>query len=385
MLNRREFLQFAAATGPILAYPSLGWAKGAAPPKTLVFLHLRGGNDGLNTVIPFANPRYRELRPTIGIDKNRVIKLGADLGLHPALGGFSAQWKKQRLAIVNGVGYPKPNYSHFRATEIWYTADPVQPPKHGWLGRALEAGDTKAPLRAVCLGKERPLSFNSSAQAGTATLTDFSRFRVPKSLNDVAALYEKAKSKPGELGKVGQAGSAALKVARRISRLRPAGGPYYGRLGQTLRKVLALIEAKLPLEIIQIDFGGFDTHANQSGSHNRLLAELGNNLNAYQNRLEQLGIADQVTTVVFSEFGRRAAENISGGTDHGSAGPVFILGKGVKPGFHGAYPSLDDLDRGNFKYTTDFRRIYADLSERVLQVSPDKVLPTVHKPLGVFA
>ena len=188
----------------------------------------------------------------------------------------------------------------------------------------------------------------------------------------------------GTRGAVGTSGAEAIRVAKRIARLRKADGPFYSRIGTDLSRVLALLKADLSLECIQLSQGGYDTHANQSGQHNRLLAELSNNLNAYQNQLERLGIADRVVTVVFSEFGRRAKENLSGGTDHGSAGPVFVLGKGIKPGFHGAYPSLDDLDRDNFKYTTDFRNLYAALLKNALDMDPEPILGPF-EPMELFA
>jgi uncharacterized protein (DUF1501 family) len=349
-----------------------------------VLLHLRGGNDGINTVIPFADKRYGVLRPTLKIDAGRVLKLNDRLGLHPGMGGFQSLWKKERLAIVNGVGYPKPNYSHFRSTEIWYTAQPERTPITGWVGRALDANPREVPLRSLALGKEQPLSL-ASASGGSVTLTEFARFKVPTGLGGVAELYGRSETAAGPLGAVGRAGKDAFAVAETIARLTPAKGPgLYSPLGNNLRKVISLLQADLPLEVIQLDYGGFDTHANQAGGHNGLLTTLANNLNAYQNQLEKLGLADRVTTVVFSEFGRRAEENLSGGTDHGSAGPVFVLGKGVRPGFHGAYPSLDDLDRGNLKFTTDFRRLYAAVLRKVLNQDPVPVLGAF-EPLEVFA
>jgi uncharacterized protein (DUF1501 family) len=384
VLNRREFLGVVASSGAVLAFPRLGWT--APPPgaRRLVLIHLRGGNDGLNTVIPFTDPRYRELRPTLAIDRSKVLDLEGGLGLHPGLGGFRKLWKTERLAIVNGVGYPKPNYSHFRSTEIWYTAQPEKAPTYGWIGRALDARSSQAPLRALALAKEKPLSFVGGS-GGTVTLTEFSRFRVPTGLGGVVGLYGGSQELAGQLGQVGRAGTEAFAVANTIARLTPASGPFYGPLGNQLRKVISLLRADLPLEVIQLDQGGFDTHSNQAGGHNGLLTALGNNLNAYQEHLERLGLADSVVTVVFSEFGRRAEENISGGTDHGSAGPVFVLGKGIRPGFHGDYPSLDDLDRGNFKYTTDFRRVYASLLKKTALDQDPTPLLGAFEPLELFA
>lgn len=375
-LSRRDLLAAGAAAGGILALPRLAIGdetRTAAPRRTVVMLHLNGGNDGLNTVIPYKDKNYRRLRPGIAIDTGRVRKVSETLGFHPGLAGFEALFRRKRLGVVNGVGYPKPNYSHFRATEIWYTAEPNKTPTYGWMGRALDENPARKPVRAIAIQKEQPLSL-ASATPGVVTMTDFGRFRVPGGLDEVTALYDQYDKLEGTRGAVGHAGTEAIRVARRISKLRPQGGGMYGRVGTDLRKVLALLGADLDLECIQFSQGGYDTHANQAGQHNRLLTELGNNLNVYQRELERMGLADRVVTVVFSEFGRRVKENLSGGTDHGSAGPVFIIGKGVNPVFHGAYPSLEDLDRDNLKYTTDFRRIYASLLTDALRIESKPVL-----------
>ncbi len=387
MLNRRDFMTAVAAGGSVLALPRLALADDTTPRKpserTLVLLHLNGGNDGLNTVIPYKHKRYRALRPGIALDRGRIHKVSDELGFHPGLSGFEALWKRDRLAVVNGVGYPKPNYSHFRSTEIWLTAEPEKSPTYGWLGRTIDQKKSEKPLRAIALQKEHPLSL-VSASPGAVTMTDFGRFRVPSGLDAVTKLYKDYGKLGGMRADVGNAGDQAIRVAERIARLRPADGPFYARIGQDLRKVISLLRADLGLECIQFSMGGYDTHANQTASHNRLLTQLGNNLNAYQQQLERLGLADRVTTVVFSEFGRRATENLSGGTDHGSAGPVFVIGTGLNAGFHGAYPSLDDLDRENFKFTTDFRRIYASILSHAFRMDPKSVIGA-HKPLNLFA
>ena len=386
MLNRRDLLTAIAAGGTVLALPRLGWADetaAAAPARTVVLLHLNGGNDGLNTVVPYKQRRYFSLRPSVGVDRGAIRKVSDDLGFHPALNGFEQLFRRDRLAVVNGVGYPNPNYSHFRATEIWQTGEPEKNPTFGWVGRALEARASKAPLRAVALEKQQPLAF-VSAVPGVVTMTDFGRFRVPAGLDDVADLYGTYGALGGRRGEVGRAGEEAIRVAKRISKLKPAHGPMYQRLGEDLKKVIPLLEADLGLECIHLSQGGYDTHSGQATTHQRLLSVLGNNLNAFQGELDKRGLADRVVTIVYSEFGRRATENLSGGTDHGSAGPVFVIGKGVNAGFHGAYPSLDDLDDENLKFTTDFRRVYATLLRDALRM-PSKPVLGDHAPLELFA
>jgi uncharacterized protein (DUF1501 family) len=387
LLDRRELLRGAIAMGSVLAIPRLAWgdevAPRARPLRTLVFLHLNGGNDGLNTVIPHRDPRYRAFRPSLAIDLGQVRKISDDLGLHPGLQGFEALWRRDRLAIVNGVGYPDPNYSHFRATEIWFTAEPDRTPTYGWIGRALDRRASEKPLRAVAIEKQAPLSF-AGASPGLVTMTDFSRFRVPPGMSRAAALWPGYRDLAGARGEVGAAGTQALEVAERIARLQPERANLYGSLGTALGKVLALLKADLDLECVQLSFGGFDTHAAQAGQHARLLTELGNNLDRYQQALEAAGIGEKSVLVVFSEFGRRVKENLSAGTDHGSAGPLFLVGQGVAPGFHGAYPSLEDLDGDNFVFTTDFRRVYAALLRECFDLDPPSVVGSF-EPLELFA
>jgi uncharacterized protein (DUF1501 family) len=215
-------------------------------------------------------------------------------------------------------------------------------------------------------------------------MTDFSRFNLPDGMEAAAASWTAYESLPGRRGEVGAAGAQAIEVAERIAKLKEAGGPFYGRLGKEFRKVLALLKADLDLEVIQVSFGGFDTHAAQAGQHQRLLQEMGNNLRIFQDQLEASGLGDRVATVVFSEFGRRVTENLSAGTDHGSAGPVFLIGKGIAPGFFGAQPSLEDLDGENLEFTTDFRRIYASLLVHCFDLDPAPVVGP-HAPLELFA
>ena len=168
-----------------------------------MFLHLNGGNDGLNTVIPYQDPRYRALRPSLAVDAGQVRKISETLGLHPGLAGLETLWQRERLAIVNGVGYPQPSYSHFRSTEIWYTAQPERTPVDGWLGRALDAGTSDEPLRAVALGKEAPLSL-ACASPGVVTMTDFRRFRLPRGMEAAAAAGTRTRTSPAGAARWGR-------------------------------------------------------------------------------------------------------------------------------------------------------------------------------------
>ena len=386
MLNRRDFMKRGIAFGSVLALPRLSWAQGLAKEpgaRTLVMLHLNGGNDGLNTVVPYKDRYYRVLRPALAIDTNQIRKVHDQWGFHPAMQGFEELWRKERLAVVNGVGYPQPNYSHFRATEIYYTAEPDKTPTFGWLGRALDARESQKPLRAIALANQKPLSL-AAASPGIVTMTDFKQFKVPADTEKTVAMYKRFAELGGAREAVAKRALEALKVAKQIASLQPVRQGFYGRLGNDLAKVVALLRTKLDLEVIHLSFGGFDTHANQAGAHNGLLAQVSNNLRNFQNVIDRFGLGDRVITCVFSEFGRRANENLSGGTDHGSVYPAFLIGKGVKPGMHGGYPSLEDLDRNNLKYTTDFRRMYATLLKNFLHVDPKPVLGDF-EPLELIA
>ena len=386
LVDRRDFIKRGLALGSVLALPRLAWAQGAKKEpgaRTLVLVHLDGGNDGLNTVVPYTDPAYWMLRPGLALNRGQIRKIDEKIGLHPALAGFEQLWRDERLAIVNGVGYPNPNYSHFRATEIYYTAEPDKTPNLGWLGRALDSKQSEKPLRAMAIGKEKPLALNASSP-GVVTFTNFRQFQLPGGLEKTVAMYEEFEKMEGARKELARKTLEALKVAEKIRRLRPTGGGMYGRLGQDLQKVAALLSSDLDLEMIHLRFGGFDTHANQAGAHNGLLAQVGNNLRAFQQHLDRNGLSDRVVTFVFSEFGRRPAENLSGGTDHGSAYPAFVIGKGIKPGLHGAYPSLEDLDRGNFKHTTDFRRVYSALLRDFLDIDPKPIVGD-HQPLELLA
>jgi len=384
-LDRRELLGLGLSLGGLALFPRCLRADPAPSAKvrrTVVLLHLVGGNDGLNTLVPYADKRYRLARPTLALARDAVLPLTEGLGLHPSLRPLDPLWKAGQLSIVAGVGYPQPDYSHFRATEIWQTAQPERAPTFGWVGRALAERPSTTPLRAVALAREQPLALHAP-EPTVATLTDFARFRLPAGLEEVARLYAASPTRAGAAGAVAAAGERALQLAQKISRLAPADGPFQGSLGEDLKKALALLEADLELEALHVSFGGFDTHAAQQRVHGELLGALAQNLAAWQGRLEKAKLADRVVTVVYSEFGRRVEENASAGTDHGSAGPVFVLGAGLVGGLAGAQPSLENLDDGNLRFTTDFRRIYAALMRHAWEQDPVPVLGEV-TPLELF-
>ncbi|SFW92125.1 DUF1501 domain-containing protein [Amycolatopsis australiensis] len=339
----------------------------------LVVVTLYGGNDGLNTVVPASDPAYRNARPELAYEPHEVLDLGEGLGLNPGMKGLKGLWDAGRLAVVRGVGYPKPDHSHFRSMAIWQTASPETSVPTGWLGRWLDVtGDD--PLRAVSVDPVLPplLAGERTAAAslpvGGLKLPDGA---LGKAFQDLGA------AQPGEGFWQARAAQSVSDLHRAVQTLRAPGKtePRKGELAAQLDVVAGLIEAGVPTRAYSVSLGGFDTHADERGTQQRLLTELDGALTPFAQRLAKSDRGKQATVLVYSEFGRRVTANASQGTDHGTAGPVFVLGPRVKGGFHGAEPSLTDLDDGDLKLTTDFRDVYASLLENVLGTDAGKVLP----------
>jgi uncharacterized protein (DUF1501 family) len=335
----------------------------------LVVCTLYGGNDGLNTVVPAADAAYQKARPDLAYQPHEVLDLGDGLGLNPGMKGLKKLWDDKRLAVVRGVGYPKPDHSHFRSMAIWQTASPDSPQPTGWLGRWLDVtGDD--PLRAVSIEPVLPPLMAGQRAAG-ATLP-VTGLKLPTGA--VGKAFE-LMGKPG----AGESPDQAL-VARSIAdlhitaaKLGPAVKPSSGNKGQLaaqLDVVAGLVEAGVPTRAYSVSLGGFDTHADEKGTQQRLLTELDDALSAFVDRVR----GKKVVVLVYSEFGRRVGANASDGTDHGTAGPVFVIGDGVNGGFYGEQPSLTDLDSGDLKESSDFRDVYATMLHGVLGEDPGKVL-----------
>jgi uncharacterized protein (DUF1501 family) len=386
-LRRRDFVKglFALPAFAIMSRagaPLLGAER--AGRRALVVVHLAGGNDGLNTVVPVADPLYRKLRPALAVPTAEALAVDRGLAFHPALAGFKSLYERGELAVALGVGYPRPDFSHFRATEIWYTASP-DGGSQGWLGRFLDETRGRRGLRAVALSKEQPpLALASSAVPGV-TIADPADFAAPPGADRLRRMYEAYAKLPGGRGIVGGAGVETFDAAAKISGMREGGGVRYpnGELAADLRRAAALLGSGLGVEVIHISFGGFDTHVNQNGRHRQLLRQVGDAFAAFQQDLMRRGVSKQVATFVFSEFGRRPAENFGGGTDHGSAGPAFVIAEGVRGGFHGEHPSLSELENGNLVHTTDFRSVYAALLRDCLGADPRPVVGDF-EPIALF-
>ncbi len=373
--------------------------------KILVLVEFNGGNDGLNTVIPHTDPEYKKLRPRIGIRKQDVVQIDANLGLHPRLKPLMSLYEKGHLGVVNGVGYPNPNYSHFEAMDIWQLADPAHQLKErvGWVARYFnEDGHLKTnPLSGLTLTGNLPLALNSEDIAASVytqgqedPFTSTNRDQeIQARLATRRAMYTKgtvANSHLDFIRKVGQhayTNTSEIRTALTNYDKRAAASahyPQYNELGNSLQSVAKLITGGLSTRVYYVAVGGFDTHANQPDQHGNLLGGIAESIVAFFKDLESQGRDKDVTLMTFSEFGRRAGENDSQGTDHGTAGMMFVAGGSVKGGVHGQHPSLTDLKDGDLRFTTDFRRVYADLLDNWLSTSSEKILGTKYDHLGLI-
>ena len=390
MNNRRTFLKqlsVAGATGVVAigARPQALFARAAnnaaadADGRILVLVQLAGGNDGLNTVVPFGNDIYRKLRPSLAIEKDEALRLNDSLGLHPAMTGFKELFDEGALGVVQGVGYPNPNRSHFRSMDIWHTAKPgVADKRDGWLGRAFDASakELAGKVPGVALGTDRlPLSLVSTkfTVPTVRNLKDY-QLQLAGSKAEKAVQRKRMVKLAGNgtggnsnLDFLRRTASTALDTSARISEVlsdyQPAKPYPDSGLARRLKSVAQLIAADLGARVYFVSLDGFDTHAEQAGAHENLMAELSGALAAFCADLRGHGLGERVLTATFSEFGRRVKENGSLGTDHGAAGPMFLVGQGAKGGVHGKNPSLSDLDQGDLKHHTDFRSVYTTLLE----------------------
>jgi uncharacterized protein (DUF1501 family) len=383
------------------AKPAAAARLAAQPARTLVVIELAGGNDGLNTVIPYADEAYYRARPALGIKREAAHAITPELALHPALSPVAELYRAGRVAIVQGVGYPNPNYSHFRAMEIIKSAVPEHYEAVGWLGRYLDlaAGEFDTEFPAVRVGnavdhavRAEQLRFPVIAGANAYAIQTDPRYNGDRTnrLNAFAALNTGDEHGRAMLPLIQDTAQAAYVSARELADMvsayqTPVAYPERNGLAQGLKLLAEVIAAGVGTQVGYITIGGFDTHANQQGQHQTLLGEYAAAVRAFYDDLVAHGVDDQVIILTTSEFGRRVAENGSGGTDHGSAESWFLTGTPVKGGTYGRYPSLTDLDNGNFKFTTDFRSVYATLLEEWLQGDATAVLGGNWDTLGFVA
>jgi uncharacterized protein (DUF1501 family) len=405
MLTRRQFLTAGAAgfsclslggRMPVLfARAADAAARQDRNDRVLVVVELAGGNDGLNTVMPFEDPLYAKHRPTLAIPKDQVVKLTDHVGLHPALGPLGKLFKAGNLAVVQGVGYPDPDRSHFRSMEIWHTASTApRPPSTGWLGRVLDAeyrpGDEER-VRALGLADGLPQALQSD-RVPVPVVQQLDAFTAPEEGTARQKLLRRLSTMPGDRGQpVGFLRRQAATLYRTADRLRAAAekyrsdAEYTGNLGEQLRKAAQLTTADVGVRLLFVSQGSYDTHNQQAGAHQALLTELAANLAAFQQDLVKQKCADRVLVLTFSEFGRRVDENASRGTDHGAASCLFLGGTKVKGGLAGTYPSLAKLGEGDLIHTVDFRSVYATVLERWLGCAAEPLLGGKYPLLDVIA
>jgi uncharacterized protein (DUF1501 family) len=369
------------------------------PERILVVLELSGGNDGLNTVVPHADPAYYRARPRIGIPAKDVLKVSDAFGFHPSMVGFERLYKDGRMAVVHGCGYDHPSLSHFSSMSYWHTGVPNAGEPLGWLGRVADDHLNPATRNLIVnIGTSQSLAVRSGKHS-PLVFDDPSRFRRDGTDDQKKVL--------GELAGSGVAASnatldflsaTARNAADSSDFVRQASAAYrtpvdYGignAFGGGLQRVAALINAGMKTRLYYVAYQGnsFDTHVQQGDVHSRLLMYTADAVRAFMEDIARIGRADDVAVLMFTEFGRRVEENGSLGTDHGTATPMFLFGKHdrIKGGFYGQPPSLTDLDDGNLKMTTDFRRVYATaIKEWLGYDDADTVLKGRFETLRTFA
>lgn len=408
--TRREFLQHSSAGIGLLAFSSfapsflVNSVRGATPAperdrSILVLVQLAGGNDGLNTVVPYTDDHYHRLRPNLGLKHPDVLPIADHHAFHPACAEMHDLFHEGQLSIVQNVGYPNPNRSHFRSTEIWETAtDANEFSSTGWLGRYLDntcdgTGATEQPS-AVHVSAETPQAFSADQSHSIFGMP-------PNGMNnrgnrnrrvdpmDIMKAFGAGDDHPdANHNFLRQTTMNALVTERKV---REVIGAYRteatyptSNFARSLRNVSAMIAAGFSTRVYFVSLGGFDTHANQAGTHQNLLRTLSQGLAAFQADLTAHCLQDQVLTATFSEFGRRPAENRSNGTDHGTAAPLFVMGSKLNQSLLGTAPDLDLPDRTrDLEHTTDFRSVYATLMDRWLDADADAVLGQKFERLNI--
>lgn len=410
-LNRRSFLRGGVTAGSLVALGSgmpgfLQRTAHAAPTSEksgardtiLVVIELTGGNDGLNTVVPFKDPAYAGLRPTLRLPTDQLHKINNELGLHPQLNGLAELLDRdQALTVVQGVGYPNPDQSHFRSMDIWNAGSTAATLNEGWLGRALRHLPATPSFHLKTDNEGSPLAYEG-APVRVPSIKNLAEYQLQLAAStgaDKAAQREvieggtKATGGPSLLDFVQRTAATTYASSRRLQEVArnyqpeanyPGGNP----LANRLMLAAQLIDAGLGARLFYVSLGNFDTHSGQAPAHANLMTQLGGAVNAFYRDLAARGHKDRVLIMTFSEFGRRAKENGSRGTDHGSGAPLFLIGGKVKPGVVGAHPSLTKLEDGNLKHHTDFRQVYAAILDQWLGVSSKAVLGSEFQPVPVF-
>ncbi|HMO27254.1 MAG TPA: DUF1501 domain-containing protein [Tepidisphaeraceae bacterium] len=382
-------------------------ARSGVDGKILVIVQLSGGNDGLNTVVPFADDAYHRARPAIGKRSGDVLKLDDYIGLHPNLAPMKALFDNDQMTLIQGVGYPNPNRSHFRSMDIWHTANPDdERTTSGWLGRYFDAtcngADPKTleAARGVSLGDTQPLAMKGEKftplnfdkpEAFRYRGRDLEGFLSLNEPDQAAPIVDAANramrrratvvenpSADDQINFLSRTALDAQASSDRIQRATQGHKPGVdyprGGFGEDLRTVAAMIAAEMPTRVYYVSLGGFDTHANQNGRHDQLMATFAQGMAAFWADMKHQKNHERVLLMSFSEFGRRVAQNASQGTDHGAAAPMFLIGSRLRRNVIGRHPSLTDLDAGDLKHNIDFRAVYASVLQNWLEVPSKPIL-----------
>ncbi len=388
LFKRREFLQVGSLASASFMMPKFlkAFEKGQLVPpgnKVLVILQLSGGNDGLNTVIPVRNDIYYKVRPKLGIEKTKSLLLNDEVGLHPALTGLKDLYNDGSLGILNSVGYPNPDRSHFRSMDIWHSASKSDEYVNtGWIGRYLDAqcAGCDKPTQALEIDDTLSLALKGEHVKGLA-MRDPKRLygtSQEKFFKDVVSSH---KDEPGEqpvdyLYKTMADTVASADYIFKQSRLHPTSAPYPNSgLGQSFKTIASLIFSDINTKVYYVSLGSFDTHVNQAGQQQRLFTEMNDAITSFVADLKANNRFQDVMLMSFSEFGRRVAQNASGGTDHGTANNMFFVSGGLKQkGMLNALPNLDDLQEGDLKHQIDFKQVYATILKNWLQTDDAGIL-----------
>jgi len=383
-MNRRAFLKLTTlalslSTGMpkfLARAASLGEGE-----KILLVIQLSGGNDGLNTLIPFTNGAYYAARPSIAIPKKAVIPVSTDLAMHPNLRPLAKLFHDGNLAFIENVGYPNASRSHFESMAIWHSADPSKASKEGWIGRIAEQlGD---PFCATSISTNTPPSLQTQnlILPSISKVEDF-KVSIPDYLtqayNDMLQLAREGEAKFVQNSTLGML-EHTTRIQTKLDTYKAAASYPDTTFAKALQQVATLITIEAGQRIHYVSLGGFDTHADQLTQHADLMDILATGLVSFYEDIKGQGLQDKVAVLAFSEFGRRVAENGSGGTDHGQGGVMFSLGAGIKGGIYGDSPDLEKLDKGDIIYQQDFRGVYARVLEDWLGLKADDVLAGNYK------
>lgn len=372
-IKRREFLKIPAAVAASCALPSASlWAR-EEKAKYLILVELNGGNDGLNTIIPFRDPLYKKLRPSIGLTESEIIPLTDQLAMHKGLSSLHELWMQKQFAVINGVGYADPNRSHFRSIEIWDTAsDSEEYLNSGWLSRVIprEVKNSSYLVDGIVIGRNATAaSGNDMCTIVMDTIAEFTQqaklIEARKNSTDNPALAHVL-----EVQSDIKYAATEMDKRQKVKKTRVQNfkaGPF----GNNMQEAAKLILNGTAAPVIKVSIGSFDTHAAQKGIHQRLLGQLADGINAFSQVMRENNLWDDVLIMTYSEFGRRAKQNANNGTDHGTAAPHFMLGGRVKGGMYGEQPSLADLQDNDLKFNVDYRSLYNTIAKNWWSASSD--------------